>query len=145
MPQVKLAWRVAMMLVLFAPLCACQQGDKKLDQEAMSRQVHTLASLCAEGAFLTSELQAGHLKPSFASVHIDDLADDTNKARIEIAQPAQPALERQHAAAQALAEQLRNALRDLALAQIGADAQLEHRRQTFLHLKSEFDAIGKSL
>jgi hypothetical protein len=145
MPQVKLAWRVAMMLVLCAPLCACQQGDKKLDQQAMSRQVHTLASLCAEGAFLTSELQAGHLKPSFVSVHIDDLGDDTNKARIEIAQPAQPGLERQHAAAQALAGQLRTALRELALAQTGPDPQLERRRQTFMHLKSEFDAIGKSL
>src|SRR5215208_7735251 len=136
-------WRAAVMLVLLAPLFACQ-GSRELDAQSMARQLRALASVSAEGAVLISELRSGHLKPAFASVHIENLAEDANKAAREIAKPAPPALQRQHAAAQALAEQLSQTLRAVMVAQTGPDAQLEKGQQTFTHLKSGFDAIEKS-
>jgi hypothetical protein len=144
MPQhEKPAWRAAAILVLCAPIGAC--GDQQLDRDAMARQLRNMASLSAEGAFVSSELRARHLKPSFVSVHIDNLAEDANTARQEIAKPAAPAVERQLAAAQALADQLTQGLRAIQRAQFGAEDQLQLGEQTLKHLKTEFEALEKTL
>ncbi len=135
------ACRAAAVLVLGAPLCACQRGNEQLDEAALARQLRALSSLSAEGAVLASELRAGHLSPAFASVHIEDLADDTNDARSEVAKPAPSALEPRHREAEALTEQLVQAFRATALAQNGPDARLEQREQAFRRLHDAFDAL----
>jgi hypothetical protein len=142
MPEWRLsACRAAAVLVLCAPLCACQRGNEQLDEAALGRQLRTLSSLAAEGAFLARELRAGHLSPSFASVHLDDLAEDTDKARSEIAKPAPSQLEPRHREAQALTEQLVQAWRTTAMARNGPDAPLQQREQAFRRLHDAFDAL----
>ena len=138
------AWRVAAVLVLCAPLCACRQEVQQLDGPALARQLHALSSVSAEGAFVASELRAGHLTPSFASVHLRDLAQDAEQGRRELARPAQPDLERRRAAAQMLAQQLAEALRTTATARGGPDGRLASGQKTFGRLKSGFDAPGNN-
>jgi hypothetical protein len=133
------------MLALCASLGACQSKSQALDEEAMARRIRTLASLSAEAAFLTGELRAQHLKPSFAASHLQDLAQDAAKARQELAQPAASMLGQQHARAQALAQQLVDTLAALRRTQAGPDAQLEREQQAMLQLKSELDTLEASL
>ncbi len=142
-------WRVSAchagaVLLLCAPLCACQRGNEQLDDAALGRQLRTLSSLAAEGAVVASELRAGHLSPSFASVHLADLADDTNEARSEIAKPAPPQLESRHRQAQALTEQLVRAWPATMTAGNGPEALLRQREQAFRRLHDAFDALEGS-
>ena len=130
-------------LLAIAMLCGCQEHTKPLDEAALSRQVRALASLSAEAAFVTAELRAGHLQRSFAAIHLQSLAEDAAKAETEIAKPAPAQLQRQHAAAQVLARQLVQALRDIITAQAGPDERLESEGRIVLRLKSDFDALGK--
>jgi len=112
-----------------------------LDADGLARQVHTLSSISAEAAFFTQELRAGHLRPSFAAVHLRNLIEDTAKARQEIAKPAAGPVEDRRIAAETLALQLAQALLEIAAAHTGDHDRLAHERSIVLRLKSEFDAL----
>lgn len=143
MPQWRMsARRAAAVLVLCAPLGACERGNEQLDEAALARELRALSSLAAEGGVVARELRAGDVSPSFASVHLQDLADDTEKARSEIAKPAPSRLEPRRREAQALAERLLQALRATAMPRNGPDAQPQHREQAFRRLHDAFDALA---
>jgi hypothetical protein len=109
-PSTPIGFRLIAVVLAGVSLCACEQRSG-LDQDALARQIRSLASLSAEAAFMIDEARAGHLKPSFISAHLEDLADDVANARHEIAKPAPHDLQRNQAAAQALARQLSDALK----------------------------------
>lgn len=143
MPQWRVsACRAAAVLVLCAPLGACERGNEQLDERALVRELRTLSSLAAQGAVVARELRAGELSASFASVHLKDLADDTEKARSEIAKPAASPLEPRQREAQALTGQLLQAFRATAQVQNAPDAQMRQREQVFRHLRDAFDVLA---
>jgi hypothetical protein len=123
----------------------CGQKSEVLDEEAMARQVRTLASVSAEAAFVTQELRDDHLKPSFAASHLQDLAKDAARARQELAQPSVSMLEQYHAQAQTLAQQVVDALADIRKSQAGPAEQLRGEQQAMLRLKSELETLEKNL
>jgi hypothetical protein len=132
-------------ILLGIALCACGQKSDVLDEEAIAREVRTLASLSAEAAFVTQELRDDHLKPSFAANHLQDLAKDADQARQKLAQPSLSMLEQYHAQAQTLAQQVVDALADVRLSQAGPESRLRDEQQAMLRLKSELDALEKNL
>lgn len=132
-------------LLLGVALCGCGQKSEVLDEEAMARQVRMLASLSAEAAFVTQELRDDHLKPSFAASHLEDLAKDAVKARQELAQPSISMLERHHAQAQLLAQNVVDTLADIRRSQAGPAEQLRDEQQAMMRLKSELDTLEKTL
>jgi hypothetical protein len=138
------AWQPLCAAVLaVASLSACQSNA--LDDEAIAREVRTLGSLSAEGEFVCKELSLGHLKPSFAAVHLDSLAKDAAKSRRKLDKPAPSMLEAEHARVMTLAQQLERALRATAQAQAGPDGQLQREQQALLALKSQFEALEARL
>jgi hypothetical protein len=137
------AARLIAVLLAGAALCACGQHDR-LDADTLAREVRSLASLSAEAALLIDELRAGHLEPTFVAAHLRDLRDDATMAQHEIAKPAPTGIQQRQAAAQALATDLTQALRDIAITQDGPAARLERDRQRVVQLKRTFDALGQS-
>jgi hypothetical protein len=142
MPPFKLpATGLAAALLATAALSACGHLDS-LDAETLQRDTRTLASLAAEAAFLIEELRADHLKSSFTVGHLRDLRDDATTAQHEIARTAPAALQQRQAAVKRLAEELTQALRDIAIAPGGSPSRLDGDHRRLLDLKRQLDALG---
>jgi hypothetical protein len=132
----------ALALTTVTTLSGCAQHDT-LDDEAIAREVRTLESLSAEGAFVCDELRAGHLKASFGYVHIDALLRDALKSRTELAKPSANMLEVQHARARRLADQLVERLQGMA--SLRPAQGLQEQQQAMLRLKAELDSLEQTL
>lgn len=141
----RMRWLAAATAVAVLSIAGCGQQSHDLDEEALARQLRTMGSLSAETAFLCDELRAGHLKPSFVAAHLQELRKDADKAQQEVAKPAASMLAAQHVRAQALAQQLRQALHEVALAQAGPQGGLERQEQALLALKTELDTLERQL
>lgn len=126
---------------LAVALGGCQSGGA-LDEGALERQLHALASLCMEAAFVADEAHAGHLTAGYVRAHVEHLLDDAADARHELARPALPPLAQRQQAAQVLAEQLTQTLRDIAVTPPGASAPLLQQEERATRLKHQFDALG---
>jgi hypothetical protein len=124
-----------------ALLGACDSNT--IDEAALARQARSLSSIAAEAAFLTRELQAGHLQAAFVSVHLHNLQEDTSSAQQELAKLGTAGVELRKPQTQALAQQLAQSLHRIALAQAGPAEPLESERSTLGRLHSELDAIGQ--
>ena len=134
--------RVAAAAALAATFAACQSGTGPLDEAGFERQLHALASLSMEAAFVADEAQAGHLTSAYVRAHVAKLLDDTAAARHELARPALPSLAGRQQAAQGLAAQLTQALCEIATTPPDAAVPLRRQQDVATRLKHQFDALG---
>lgn len=136
--------RVAAAAALAGALGACQSGAGPLDEPGLERQLHALGSLSMEAAFVADEAHAGHLTSAYMRAHLGQLLDDAAKAGHELARPALPVLAVRQRAAQSLAAQLTQALRDIAVTPPGATARLLQQEEAATRLKHQFDALSRT-
>jgi hypothetical protein len=135
--------RGAAAVALAGALGACHPGADPLDAPAFERQLHALGSLSMEAAFVADEAHAGHLTSAYVRAHLEHLLEDAADARHELARPALPSLAARQQAAQALAAQLTQALREIAVTPPAAEALLQQEAAT-TRLKHQFDALGST-
>ena len=130
-------------VVLAGALLSACDINNTIEKAALARQARSLSSIAAEAAFLTRELQAGHLHAAFVSVHLHNLQQDTSSAQQELAKPGSAGVDSQKPRTQALAQQLAQSLHRIALARAGPAQPLESERSTLMRLHRELDAIGQ--
>jgi len=124
-------------LLAAACLAACEPAPPRetLDAHALRVQLRQLASVAAEAALLTRELEAGHLNPAFAWVHQQGLSDAARQAATGLAQPADPPLQATRHDALFLAADLQ--------ADVGRVADHRHDAADLQALRRQFEAVGE--